>query len=40
MSRAVGVGPITDEVCRDYIAHMDQLILGGLVLPKPHTAAG
>jgi AcrR family transcriptional regulator len=40
MSRAVGVGPITDEVCREYIAHMDQLILGGLLLPKPQAAAG
>jgi AcrR family transcriptional regulator len=40
LSRAVGVGPITDEVCRDYIAHMDQLILGGLLLPKPYVAAG
>lgn len=31
MSRASGVGPITDEVCRDYIAHMDALICGGLL---------
>ena len=31
MSRATGVGPVTDEVCRDYIAHMDALIFGGML---------
>jgi AcrR family transcriptional regulator len=31
MSRAAGVGPVTDEVCRDYIAHMDALIFGGML---------
>jgi AcrR family transcriptional regulator len=31
MSRAAGVGPVTDEVCRDYIAHMDALICGGML---------
>jgi AcrR family transcriptional regulator len=32
MSRAIGVGPVTDDVCRDYIRHMEALICGGLVL--------
>jgi hypothetical protein len=32
MSRAVGVGPVTDEVCRDYIKHMETLICGGGLL--------
>jgi AcrR family transcriptional regulator len=31
MTRAAGVGPVTDEVCRDYIAHMDALIFGGML---------
>src|SRR5882762_8300996 len=31
MSRAAGVGPVTDEVCRDYIAHMEALICGGVL---------
>ena len=31
MSRAAGVGPVTDEVCRDYIAHMEALIFGGML---------
>ena len=31
MSRAAGVGAVTDEVCRDYIAHMDALIFGGML---------
>jgi AcrR family transcriptional regulator len=31
MSRAAGVGPVTDEVCRDYIAHMDALFFGGML---------
>jgi len=39
MSRAVGVGPVTDEVCRDYIKHMEALILGGMLNPKNETAA-
>ena len=39
MSRATGVGPITDEVCRDYIAHMEALIFGGM-LAVPDKAAG
>jgi AcrR family transcriptional regulator len=31
MSRAIGVGPVTDEVCRDYIAHMEALVCGGIL---------
>ncbi|MGY3448502.1 AcrR family transcriptional regulator [Bradyrhizobium sp. USDA 4353] len=31
MSRAIGVGPVTDEVCRQYIAHMEALICGGIL---------
>src|SRR5271170_6526505 len=31
MSRATGVGPVTDEVCRQYIRHMEALICGGLL---------
>ena len=30
MSRASGVGPVTDEVCREYIKHMEALICGGV----------
>src|ERR1700709_33744 len=31
MSRATGVGPVTDEVCRQYIMHMEALICGGML---------
>jgi AcrR family transcriptional regulator len=31
MSRAVGVGPVTDAVCHDYIKHMEALICGGML---------
>ena len=31
MSRAIGVGPVTDEVCRQYVAHMEALVCGGIV---------
>lgn len=31
MSRAIGVGPVTDEVCHDYIKHMEALICGGML---------
>jgi AcrR family transcriptional regulator len=31
MSRASGVGPVTDQVCRDYIKHMETLICGGML---------
>jgi AcrR family transcriptional regulator len=32
MSRAIGVGPVTDEVCREYIKHMEALIFGGMLI--------
>jgi AcrR family transcriptional regulator len=31
LSRATGVGPVTDEVCRQYIKHMEGLICGGML---------
>ena len=31
MSRASGVGPVTDEVCDRYIRHMEALLCGGLL---------
>lgn len=31
MGRAIGVGPVTDEVCRDYAAHISALLLGGML---------
>ena len=31
MSRATGVGPVTDEVCHQYIRHMEALICGGML---------
>jgi AcrR family transcriptional regulator len=31
MSRASGVGPVTDQVCRDYIRHMEALICAGML---------
>jgi AcrR family transcriptional regulator len=31
MSRAIGVGPVTEEVCRQYVAHMEALICGGVL---------
>src|ERR1700760_1116212 len=34
MSRASGVGPATDEVCRQYIRHMEALICGGMLETK------
>ena len=34
MSRATGVGPVTDEVCRQYIRHMEALICGGMLEEK------
>ncbi len=34
MSRATGVGPVTDEVCREYIKHMEALICGGMLNEK------
>jgi AcrR family transcriptional regulator len=38
MSRATGVGPVTDEVCRQYIRHMEELILGGMLAPDKGAA--
>jgi AcrR family transcriptional regulator len=31
MTRAAGVGPVTDKVCRDYIAHMEALVFRGML---------
>ena len=39
MTRATGVGPVTDKVCRDYIAHMEALFLGGMLV-KTRIANG
>lgn len=39
MSRAVGVGPVTEEVCREYIKHMEALIFGGMLAPSKETAS-
>src|SRR6201981_1688507 len=39
MSRASGVGPVTDEVCRDYIKHMEALLCGGMLKPAAGAAA-
>lgn len=39
MSRAIGVGPVNDEVCRDYIRHMEALICGGLLATNHGDAA-
>src|ERR1700749_1226850 len=33
MSRASGVGPVTDEVCNQYIKHMEALICDGMLNP-------
>ena len=30
MSRAIGVGPVTDEVSREYVAHLEAMMLGGI----------
>src|ERR1700709_850452 len=38
MSRATGVGPVTDKVCRDYIAHMEALIFGGMLATDKEKA--
>lgn len=34
MMRAAGVGPVTDEVCRAYVAHIERIVLGGLLTAK------
>lgn len=38
LSRAVGVGPVTDEVCREYVAHIETMLLGGILKPAQQTA--
>jgi AcrR family transcriptional regulator len=40
MSRATGVGPVTDEVCRQYIRHMEALICGGVLNTSREKGAG
>src|ERR1700755_3642491 len=40
MSRASGVGPVTEEVCRQYIRHMEGLICGGILSPAHAADAG
>jgi AcrR family transcriptional regulator len=39
MSRASGVGPVTDEVCRQYIRHMEALICGGILTTNEEKGA-
>jgi len=39
MSRATGVGPVTDEVCRQYIKHMEALICGGMLTENTERVA-
>src|SRR6516164_3601583 len=39
MSRATGVGPVTDEVCRDYNKHMEALICGGMLKENERVAS-
>jgi AcrR family transcriptional regulator len=34
MSRATGVGPVTEEVCRQYIKHMEALICAGMLTTR------
>jgi hypothetical protein len=40
MSRATGVGPVTEEVCRQYIKHMEALICGGMLVRNERIANG
>jgi AcrR family transcriptional regulator len=39
LTRATGVGPVTDEVCREYVKHMDALICGGMLNPGEQGGA-
>ncbi len=39
MSRASGVGPVTEEVCRQYIRHMEALICTGMLTTGAEKAA-
>jgi AcrR family transcriptional regulator len=38
MSRASGVGPVTEEVCREYIRHIEALICGGMLTSNTEKA--
>src|SRR5882672_9374948 len=40
MSRATGVGPVIDEVCRQYNKHMEALIFGGMLATNTEETAG
>jgi hypothetical protein len=31
MTRAAGVGPVTEQVCRDYIKHMEAMVCNGML---------
>src|SRR4051794_33109580 len=39
MSRVTGIGPVTDEVCRQYIRHMEALICTGMLTSGTEKAA-
>jgi len=39
MTRASGVGPVTEEVCRQYIKHMEALICGGMLTKNTERVA-
>ncbi len=39
MSRATGVGPVTEEVCRQYIKHMEALICTGMLTKNTERVA-
>src|SRR3982750_1783250 len=40
MSRVTGVGPVTEEVCRQYIRHMEALICAGMLTTGTEQAGG
>ena len=31
MQRAAGIGPVDEDVCRDFVAHMEAMTLGGML---------
>jgi AcrR family transcriptional regulator len=35
MSQALGIGPVTDDVCHRYVLHMTDLICGGVLKSRP-----
>jgi AcrR family transcriptional regulator len=39
MSRAIGIGPVTEDVCHEYIRHMEALICGGMLNNNEGAAA-